>query len=365
MTNAIWSRRPRAVALAAAVAGACALAGLRRIIRHDQLGRRRGLVEQQPSGDGPQLAAGRLLDAEEGVRRADGRRTRRPLQGKGSRFSESFGRVRHAEPRRRHRAAGRRRRVLDDAGHDPAGQGRDRRPAAGTRTRPKGISSDSVVVFVVRKGNPKHITGWDDLVKPGVDVITPNPSTSGSARWNILAGYGAELKEGKTPGAGARVRQDAADEERQRPAVERVVGAADVHERQGRRAARLRVGRARGREGRRRGPDRLPEADDPDPDPDRGDEQRLAPGRRRSSSSTGCGRRRRRRSGPSRATARCCASVAKQFASKFPTPPQLFDISFLGGWTSVKTRVLRSGERFDHEDRAGGGSSNCLQLMHT
>jgi sulfate/thiosulfate transport system substrate-binding protein len=63
----------------------------------------------------------------------------------------------------------------------------------------KGMSSDSVVVFVVRKGNPKHITGWDDLVKPGVDVITPNPSTSGSARWNILAGYGAELKEGKTP----------------------------------------------------------------------------------------------------------------------------------------------------------------------
>ena len=63
----------------------------------------------------------------------------------------------------------------------------------------KGMSSDSVVVFVVRKGNPKHITGWDDLIKSGVDVITPNPSTSGSARWNILAGYGAQLKEGKTP----------------------------------------------------------------------------------------------------------------------------------------------------------------------
>jgi sulfate/thiosulfate transport system substrate-binding protein len=63
----------------------------------------------------------------------------------------------------------------------------------------KGMSSDSVVVLVVRKGNPKHITGWDDLIKPGVDVITPNPSTSGSARWNILAGYGAQLKEGKSP----------------------------------------------------------------------------------------------------------------------------------------------------------------------
>jgi sulfate/thiosulfate transport system substrate-binding protein len=63
----------------------------------------------------------------------------------------------------------------------------------------KGMSSDSVVVMVVRKGNPKHITGWDDLIKPGVDVITPNPSTSGSARWNILAGYGAERKQGRTP----------------------------------------------------------------------------------------------------------------------------------------------------------------------
>ncbi|MGO9819491.1 MAG: sulfate ABC transporter substrate-binding protein [Solirubrobacteraceae bacterium] len=63
----------------------------------------------------------------------------------------------------------------------------------------QGFSSDSVVVFVVRKGNSKHITSWDDLIKPGVQVITPNPSTSGSARWNILAAYGAQLKEGKTP----------------------------------------------------------------------------------------------------------------------------------------------------------------------
>jgi sulfate/thiosulfate-binding protein len=63
----------------------------------------------------------------------------------------------------------------------------------------KGFSSDSVVVFVVRKGNPKHIAGWNDLIRKGVDVITPNPSTSGSARWNILAGYGAQLKEGRSP----------------------------------------------------------------------------------------------------------------------------------------------------------------------
>jgi sulfate/thiosulfate transport system substrate-binding protein len=62
-----------------------------------------------------------------------------------------------------------------------------------------GFVTNSVAVIIVRKGNPKHITGWDDLVKPGVQVLTPNPFTSGSARWNVMAAYGAELKENKTP----------------------------------------------------------------------------------------------------------------------------------------------------------------------
>jgi sulfate/thiosulfate transport system substrate-binding protein len=61
-----------------------------------------------------------------------------------------------------------------------------------------GFVTNSVVVITVRKGNPKHITGWSDLVKPGVQVVTPNPFTSGGARWNIMAGYGAQLKEGKS-----------------------------------------------------------------------------------------------------------------------------------------------------------------------
>ena len=62
----------------------------------------------------------------------------------------------------------------------------------------KGIVTDSVVAFVVRKGNPKDIHGWDDLVQPGVEVITPNPFTSGGARWNIMAAYGAQIKQGKS-----------------------------------------------------------------------------------------------------------------------------------------------------------------------
>src|SRR3954462_4533716 len=62
-----------------------------------------------------------------------------------------------------------------------------------------GMVTRSVVVLVVRKGNPKGIHGWDDLVKPGVKVLTPNPLSSGGARWNVMAAYGAQLKAGKTP----------------------------------------------------------------------------------------------------------------------------------------------------------------------
>src|SRR3954449_13301450 len=66
-------------------------------------------------------------------------------------------------------------------------------------TPTKGMVTDSVVVLTVRKGNPKHIKGWADLVKPGVEVITPNPFTSGGARWNVMAAYGAQLEQGRTP----------------------------------------------------------------------------------------------------------------------------------------------------------------------
>src|SRR5476649_2624368 len=52
----------------------------------------------------------------------------------------------------------------------------------------------STIVFLVRKGNPKGIKDWNDLIKPGVAVITPNPKTSGGARWNHLAAYGYALR---------------------------------------------------------------------------------------------------------------------------------------------------------------------------
>lgn len=61
-----------------------------------------------------------------------------------------------------------------------------------------GIVSSSVVVFVVREGNPKGIEDWDDLIEDGVEIVTPNPGSSGSARWNILAGWGSVIADGGT-----------------------------------------------------------------------------------------------------------------------------------------------------------------------
>jgi len=61
-----------------------------------------------------------------------------------------------------------------------------------------GIVTRSVVVFAVRRGNPKKIRDWQDLVKPGVEVVTPNVQTSGGAKWNIVAAYGAQLRKGKS-----------------------------------------------------------------------------------------------------------------------------------------------------------------------
>jgi sulfate/thiosulfate-binding protein len=66
----------------------------------------------------------------------------------------------------------------------------------------KGIASSSVVVIAYRKGNPKHITGWADIIKPGVGIVTADPGTSGSAKWNLLAAYAQAAGPTKDQAAG-------------------------------------------------------------------------------------------------------------------------------------------------------------------
>ena len=66
----------------------------------------------------------------------------------------------------------------------------------------KGFPFGSVVTIVTRKGNPENIQTWDDLLKPGIEIVTPNPFSSGSAKWNLLAPYAEKSEGGKNPDAG-------------------------------------------------------------------------------------------------------------------------------------------------------------------
>ena len=116
----------------------------------------------------------------------------------------------------------------------------------------KGMVTDSVVVFLVRKGNPKGIKTWDDLIKPGVEVINPNPFVSGGARWNVMAGYGAQIKQGKTEEQAVEYLDKLFHQIVVQPKSARD-GAERVRRGQGRRAPRLRErGHHRAAEGRGR-----------------------------------------------------------------------------------------------------------------
>jgi len=72
-------------------------------------------------------------------------------------------------------------------------------PQSWNKDKWNGMVTRSVVVFVVRDGNPKKLKTWNDLLKPGVQIVTPNPFTSGGARWNVMAAYGGALRAGMKP----------------------------------------------------------------------------------------------------------------------------------------------------------------------
>ncbi len=218
----------------------------------------------------------------------------------------------------------------------------------------QGFSSDSVVVMVVRKGDPKHITGWDDLVKPGVDVITPNPATSGSARWNIMAAYGAQLKEGKSPA--------------QALAYVRTLLTKNVSVQDSSASAALQTFTSG------KGDVLLDYESDAIAAEKAGDNvQYIIPKQTiliqtpiavttKSSHQTQAKAFLAYQWSPAGQTIWAqqgyrpiVTSVAKQFASKFPTPPQLFAIGFLGGWTKVKDEFFdpQNGSIIKIEQAAG------------
>jgi sulfate/thiosulfate transport system substrate-binding protein len=213
-----------------------------------------------------------------------------------------------------------------------------------------GFSCDSVVVLVVRKGNPKHITGWSSLLKPGVTVLTPNPETSGSARWNMLAAYGAMLKQGRSRAqATAYVRQ----------LVTRHVKAEDS-------SASTALEDFTGGEG-----DVLLDYES----------DAIAAERAGEKVSYVVPRQTILIQTPIAATARAPAqarafvryqwstagqtvwakqgyrpvdpAVARRFATTFPTPPQLFTIGYLGGWTTAGADFKSGGFITKIEQEAG------------
>ena len=163
--------------------------------------------------------------------------------------------------------------VLARARHGHARRRRARRAGLGPDTPHKGFVSTSVVVFIVRKGNPKDIQGWDDLIKPGVKVVTPNPFTSGAAKWNLLAAYGAQLERRQDPRPGLAYLSELITST-SGPGQVRPRRAADLHRRQGRRADLLRERGDRPRSKKGEDVDYVvPARHDPDREPDRGRRQ--------------------------------------------------------------------------------------------
>ena len=144
----------------------------------------------------------------------------------------------------------------------------------------KGIAADSVVVMIVRSGNPKGLKSLADLQTKDVDVVTPNPFSSGSARWNIMAIYGAAINAGKSPDQALAEVKTVLEKTVAQPGSGRDA-LATFTQGEGRRAPQL---RERGDQGDRRGRRRRirhPALDAPDRNPDRGHQRRTgARGRR-------------------------------------------------------------------------------------
>ena len=221
----------------------------------------------------------------------------------------------------------------------------------------------STIVFLVRKGNPKGIKDWSDLVKPGVGVITPNPKTSGGARWNYLAAWEyaqAAARRQRREGAGVRRRavQERAGARLRRARLDDDVRAA----RHRRRAAGLgERGVPRARRGQGQGRDRRAVDQHPRRAAGRGRRQgRRQEGhagrgaRRTCSSST---RPKGRRSPRSITTGRAIAKVAAKYAATF-AKVKLFTIDeAFGGWQTAQKTHFADGGTFDQIYKPGGDGS--------
>ena len=223
----------------------------------------------------------------------------------------------------------------------------------GTRRRNEGLVTTSVVSFVVRKGNPKNIKTWDDLLKPGVKVLTPNPFTSGAAKWNLLAAYGQASDGGKNQQAGLDYVRKLITEH------------VPVQDKSGREALQNFIGgdadvllsyEYEATTAKKKGEEVdyvIARRHDQDQHRHRDDEGRAAGGpdvpRLRA---LGAGAGALRRAG---ATARSTRRSWRRTRRTFPDPPGLFTIEDLGGWEKVNDEFfdVESGSIAKIEEDAG------------
>ena len=211
----------------------------------------------------------------------------------------------------------------------------------------------STIVFLVRKGNPKGIKDWDDLVKPGLKVITPNPKTSGGARWNYLAAWGYAQKKYGSKEKAQRLRQEHLQERagagyrrarldrdlrraqcRRRPDRLGKRGVSlDQRVRQGqirdRRPVGIHPGRAAGRRGRQ------------------GCGQEGNPRRRRGLSQVHLHAARARRSRPGTSTVRAIPRLQRSTRTSFPKVELLTVDEAFGGWRKAQSEHFKDGGVFD------------------
>ena len=206
--------------------------------------------------------------------------------------------------------------------------------------------TDSIVSFIVRPGNPKHITTWADLIKPGVGVITPNVFSSGSAKWNLMAAYGAQISLGKSP-AQAQAYLPSCSRTRwpsppapaprcRRSSRARATSCSTTRTTGSTPRARVRPSASSRRRRRSSSRTRSPSPRRPAPPPRRSWPTSSPPPARP------CG--------ASRATAPC--SRRWRPSSSFPKPKTLFSINKFGGWTTVNTKFFDPDHGHRGEDRA-------------
>ena len=230
--------------------------------------------------------------------------------------------------------------------------GPDRRPTGTKRLPNDSLPYTSTIVFVVRKGNPKGIKDWPDIVKPGVEIVTPNPKTSGNGKLSFLAAWGSVTQRG---GSDADALEFVKKLYEQTPVLDlgaRGVDRPSSQKKHRRRPPRLgERGAARGAGGGRRGRDRLPADQHPRRAARRGGRrERRAQGhgggrpRRTSSSST---RPRVRRSSPRTSTARPIPPCSRSTRRDFPDI-QLFTITAVAkSWDDASAKYFGDGGVFD------------------